>query len=505
MDTNSQRHWADYNEKQQKELAQIIDRPHSEPEEFWNILPQNFHLWRKKYDYPKILYHFETRLNGFKRWKEEFGIDDEFLMTYGISHCLNTNYSKDKRKLIVSKVIGSNRHSFLMTWYDYTHQLRMRPNRDSKIEKEFIGYIDWCNFSWNKIMNGYWENKLIVNPSIDYYPYPPNIRSVSILDGLELLRIGGITVGGNYHLLSTVQFDLVNACNLTIVGQVRTEGLPLEFINSFVDNLQCANTDLDLVHFFDCSVNNINIQNSKIQQWYFYNSETTGKIENSHLSLSKIIGGSFDVSLKETQLYELEAQVGKYYKPAFKDDYNDDLHEQKEIQLEKTYKTLKVAYANQGDDSEAIKYFLLEKNAKRLRLRLTIFFYPWFQTPKDSPFVQRIKRIKHVVSTTSKYIGLSISNIYWGYGRKPMRVVMFSGILILLFGFIYYSNSALIINTRHQFSFADALMYSFSVHATIGDSDYNPIGSMKILTVVEAFLGVLNFGFMIGGFSNSKF
>lgn len=102
----------------------------------------------------------------------------------------------------------------------------------------------------------------------------------------------------------------------------------------------------------------------------------------------------------------------------------------------------------------------------------------------------------------------SLSYYYWEYGRKPHRILYYSVAIIVLFGFTYWLNNDLIaLNSQSIKSLGlwDSFYFSTTTFTTLGYGDFSPIGWLRILSSIEAFFGVVNMGFLIAGYSNTKY
>ena len=204
------------------------------------------------------------------------------------------------------------------------------------------------------------------------------------------------------------------------------------------------------------------IINSKLQQWQFFNCTVSGEISDSYLKMVRIYGGTFNPIFKDTYISEVNAY---------------------EIKKEKSkmyhiYKTLKKIYSEQGDDREGIKYFIKERELER----------------KSSKFMKKIMLLS--------------SKLYWGYGRKPSRIILISALLIFSFALIYYfliPNSFGLTSRIPYLSFWDSLYISVVSFTTLGFGDVNPYGIARIFVAFESLFGAASIGFLVVGFSNFKY
>lgn len=87
-----------------------------------------------------------------------------------------------------------------------------------------------------------------------------------------------------------------------------------------------------------------------------------------------------------------------------------------------------------------------------------------------------------------------------GYGESPRRVVLFSGVLVLICSLIYFhigiQDSGRFIQFMPQASIAtnlrnwlDCLYFSVVTFTTLGYGDLTPLGSSRIVAALEAFTG----------------
>jgi voltage-gated potassium channel Kch len=51
----------------------------------------------------------------------------------------------------------------------------------------------------------------------------------------------------------------------------------------------------------------------------------------------------------------------------------------------------------------------------------------------------------------------------------------------------------------------DCIYYSTITFTTLGYGDILPTGGLRIIALLEAFFGALSIGFLVAGFSNSKY
>ncbi len=477
--------------KDEIELEEILKKPTLTPEEIWAIKPTTFYAWRVKHDLPRILAYFSEKLNRFNEWKEKFEITDSLLIRHGISNCVNLKdvKQKDRQKYIFHKQ-GDNPARDFLSDTDLSKKISIMWGEQEKfvLKKKFVGYLDWCE--QNKIKA--FGNRS--NQDVFSYTSASNIRSaaikVSILDGLELLKIGGVTVQPNaIGLINPKYFEFVNASYLTLQGHINSAGLVLRFENSIIDDLTCENLEYPLVEFSNCSITNLKVTDSSVAQWNFYKTTVTGKISNSKLSMIQIIGGGFNVVLDSTYIMEVDA-----------------VHTN-ELGFVSTYQTLKKTYADQGDDKNAIVYFLKEKRLERQSYYNAIFSQRVQSRFKLSFLKEKSLLLISILSAIIRYLFSLLNDFYWGYGRRPFNIVGCSLLVILICGFIFLFNQDLMNmpNKQTKMSVSDSLYYSTITFTTLGYGDFTPQGFLRVVASLEALFGGMSIGFLVAGFSNLKY
>ena len=213
------------------------------------------------------------------------------------------------------------------------------------------------------------------------------------------------------------------------------------------------------VDFEYSTIEDLQITDSEIQGWRFWECSTTGDIINSKLRYVNIFGGLFTPFYKDTTILDLDAEHKGHHHTNFS----------------YTYSNLKKLYSDQGDETKATEYFIKERELYRE------FSKGW------------------------KFFVKSISYFYWGYGKKPERIIYIAIATIILCAFIYFRFPCLIAPTATDKTFLDSIYFSTVTFTTLGYGDLSPIGGLRIVALLEAFFGALSIGFIVAGFSNTKY
>ena len=287
---------------EKKELRAIINQPDLSPVELWNLTPKNYQRWCNKHYYPKLLAYFDNHLQGFKDWKDEFDLDNTEIIRLGITDLISPKRVKGKKNLYITKAKSEKYASVFVA----TRKLKDGKNifdefTSYKIQKVFISFSDWCNKKGidSKILNirsrtapGYNEEKVFLNGNF------------------ELLRMSGVKIPGDGVSLMDKgkHLKFVNLCSTSIAGRIYWgESSSLTCSYCAVDHLNMNNLEMGLPTFEFCSMEDINIHNSDIQQLIFYDCKLYGKITDSNLRIIDIYGGSFNPIIRNTHINKVDA------------------------------------------------------------------------------------------------------------------------------------------------------------------------------------------------------
>src|SRR5690606_2834441 len=122
---------------------------------------------------------------------------------------------------------------------------------------------------------------------------------------IKLLKMGGMEPPANSVgiLLRGKKLEFINVSGLELKGTIYFGSMGnLSFEHCTVDNLKCNELDMPLLDFQNCSIRNIQIRNSYVQQWLFVSCETTGNIIDSKLTSIRIYGGQFNPAFTNSEI-----------------------------------------------------------------------------------------------------------------------------------------------------------------------------------------------------------
>jgi len=138
------------------------------------------------------------------------------------------------------------------------------------------------------------------------------------------------------------------------------------------------------------------------------------------------------------------------------------------LMAEDTYRKLRLTYSRQGEPEIAGEFFYRERVARRRQRK---------------PF----RRIWEYCT----------QEVLFGYGERPLNVLLNSGLVIFLFTLIYSRSEALYHGASRSFDFLSALYFSVVTFTTLGYGDYHPESWLRFLAAFEALLGAVFIALLI--------
>jgi len=441
----------------------IKNNPKPDIIDLWSLSERRFIEWRQTHDFPVLMSHFDKTLRLFKEWKEENNLTNEIIIATGfLTPFLEPKKSSKDKNLFLTKIVDDD-IEFTVVNYQKVEGERtyLGSTYHSTYIQTFTSYLDWLH------ARGQHQEILYINSRSS-----PNTNLERVFihadvyvhrSDFELLKMGGISLPEKHGtLFRGKRLEFVNLCGIDLRGDIYFgEYGNLSCHYCACDNWIAEDFNMPTVKLEHCTVANFTMVSSKLQQWSFYNCNVSGDFYNSKLYSTKIVGGSFnpvllDCTLVATHIHKEHGMPDNNFNG---------------------YKAFKKVYQAQGEDDIARHYFIEENEWIRSNLK------GW------------------------QFITKSISFYYWEYGRKPHRIIYLSIAIIFTFGFIFWLGRAFINSSggTTNFGLGDGLYFSTITFTTLGYGDFSPTGWLKLLCSLEAFLGVINMGFLIAGYSNNKY
>ena len=168
-------------------------------------------------------------------------------------------------------------------------------------------------------------------------------------------------------------------------------------------------------------------------------------------------------------------------------------------QVQPVYRTLMMHFVTQGllDDASWAAY-----RERLMRHRLLIQElkpFGWMRPLLSSSILQKrpeenLQRLRWIrfCNTIFALIFSYVSRVCFGYGEKPLRVLLVAGILIFGYALAYASLGAL-----SEAGFSSSLYFSIVTFSTLGYGDVLPRPPFRLLAASEAVAGVVFSGLFL--------
>ncbi len=467
------------------QTIQYIAAPKIDAKTLWEMSADDFNEWRKKNDYPRIISFLKLKLPKFNEWMQEQSVTDDMLIEYTPSKLIQ-NVPKVylytvSRKDVVKKLIDEKSY--------------------------FVGEL--------------WYHQFIINERIEIIPYKKWYYSKHDSNILPLRNRTGcgrkLYLMHELELLDLGNFDLDNKLrqNLTVNDGIKSRTLNLDFVNLNDLRINHFNTGYNFRIWFSSAENisingdfhfvnayytpfysmgspkatNLKLSNGSFQRWTMIDSDFDFNAINCNIIGWKFKGLDFYASISNSDISNCDFKISNI---KYKNDYN----RAKELNA-----SVKRIYSQIGKRKEASKYFYLEKQFERKAFCFARdnFSDEYYDFKKSKSFKILFFYFKYFL----KYLKSSFLNFLWGYGERPVRVFYVSFLLIFFCAFIYCFYPASVSNTKGNF--INSIYYSIVTFTTLGYGDIlQKDDFLKILSAIEALLGMSFWGILIAGFTNNS-
>lgn len=444
------------------------------PQQLWQMSDEEFNKWREQNDYPRIISFLKNKLPQFDEWMTDQKISDDLLKKYSPS-----TFLCEKPSYYLYKVLYDDKEEkeILSTLRYSVNEIFFHKNL-VKQRQDILTYSVWYRKKTKK-----------------FAPYlhisSKQGRSHRILGELELLDLGNCRLNnlmpiGNRHL------DFVNISDIYISNCINNTPIKLWFCSAVNVTIEGDLAFIDayrtsFYEIFSLKYRNLKLLNGNFQRWVFEDCEVNFTASNAILHLWKFTGWDFNGTITNTDIRDCTFQSSEVKYPI---GYGRarDYHSQ-----------IKRLYSQIGKRGEASKHFYWEKTFERksfLHLR---------ENYQTDFYKNKSRRDKAILYTRyfGRYLSSHFQNILWGYGERPARVFGISIITILLFAICYcfFPKSS----PHTHLNITNSLYYSMVTFSTLGYGDITQTGGvLRILSGIEAILGMSFWGILIAGFTNNS-
>ena len=470
---------------------------------FWK--DEDFNNWRRQHDFPRIVEFFFDSLPYFSLWlSEQVGLTEEDLLFHGPSRFIRfygeeVTYIEHDAGISLFKEVPARkivRYEFIGRG-DAEKVDRFRVLRQVR----FVSYIDWAfsRSEWafpNKVKDVR-DIARFLTPSgrtcqtSDFFNSHSNIQfniplfmpSVSIESlrskhlveyppTLELLKLGGGGAEVENGLIGEKNLEFTNIDNLTLFSPIVTSFQTIAF--STLRNFKIVGS-IHAITFHQCSVE-ITVSNGGLFSCNFEYGDQKIDLNNSKLDRSSIRSRRLGLKLSDTDVLDC---FFKY----------SDLFTFSSTEKKNFHKSAKMIFSHLGYPDLAGEHFLSERKSERIN-KWEVF-----------SGIKRGVGIRSRILALFGFFWMSLQELYWGYGEKPLNLILSSLALIFaVFIFGYYG--------QYSSTYGDVLtsaMYSFQSFTNISIMEIKQTSKgLKLIGAVMSFFGLMSVGLLVASLSSKS-
>jgi len=470
------------------------------PDDWLNWSDEKFNDWRRKHDFPRIVEFLYKNFPYFPLWlSEQKGLTEadlifhgpaRFIKYYGqpvtyIEHDISFNpFKKYPTKKILS--------------YNFLQDKHAIPKHKKEIRKvKFKSYLDWAflnkNWVFEKKINDLYElvcnltpsrrtsgtsDSLNSNSSISF-----NIRmfmtdipieqihtltTIEPAPILELLKLGGNNKKIVDGLIGEKNLEFTNIDNITLISPIITSYQ--KFIFCTLRNFNICNGGIHAATFHQCAVK-IRINNGSLANSNFEYCESNIELNNSHLIEVSIKEARLNLKLKDTKVTNCYLEYRDLFKFSAK-------------AKNRFHNSAKMIFSHLKYPDLAGEHFLIEKKSERQELR------------RQLTNINKKQGIKSRCLSLFNYTWMSLQELYWGYGERPLHIILFSlSIVIALSLFCLFHPSS---STFHDFE--SSFIFSFQSLTNIPIIEIKQqYQAINLIASFMSFFGLMSMGLLVAG------
>lgn len=484
--------------------------------QLWGMQPDAFNEWRIVNDLPRLLVFLKENIPLFPTWMQTFGISDEDFIS--APHTGLWFLGEAKLEFVEYEDESTRKYAICDSFNDAFSFLSQHRRIKKGRTIEFDPFLSWGKrisgrqkFILQDPLNKQYSSTLEyrawsgTRPSQAFllYRHPVlKLGQFDLLDGvvvgsrnLDFVDLDGLNVCGDSYGSHAIKINFSSCREFTIAqGSMHH----VSFSHSFVEDFRCVRGSMQDFIFESCDLRNFS------------------------LSESVVNGLTISDSRFSSPMFERTEVQRFVYKP-------QTMHPRYQVEADNC-RRLRSFFQGIGQRAEAELYYYLERNFERKSLwspylndrsrfpnrayagRLRDLVAAWkdeyWSNKEATQHALSILKFHFQVWATPKYsiralgykfryLGSLLQYHVWGYGVKPVRVVAFAIMVIMSFAGAYY-----LLGPTEQ-NMVDSLYFSSVTFSTLGYGDIKPNNSaVKILCGVEALLGAVTMGLIIGVFAN---
>lgn len=462
--------------------------------------PAEFNEWRRENDLKNLFACFQKALPHFDDWLAKNKITTAFILA--TDNPGQFFYWDRPVYYIQSTKDGNVRHYFVPV-EDEKHEKQIQKNKDKNNEGATVEHFRFTPyFLWVKQVHQVEKPvKAHYAGDMDTFRYVtgtapdvPEACSWTIAPGFTVLKLGGTKIDGWINL-NNRNLDFTNLDFLEIAGR-DSWNTEINLFYSHCAHITIRNAEVKFTNFYACHFQNLRAEQSRLYGVEFHQCDIFRAYFDDSTIANLVIN---DCSSNNFSFHRVEVENIDY--TPTRSEYHSGLTHTYET-IKDNFKRFRMLYQANGLRQEASEAYYHE--------RLYELKYNWQSFEIRKPFRALWKRqweygissLKHNGKLLLKIFSSKISYLIWGFGERPVRIVLTSLSILTLYGLIYYFSA---IDKLHH-DVINSLYLSVVTFTTLGFGDITPIDhdGYKLLVGSEALLGAFCMGLLVAGFANKS-
>lgn len=470
---------------------------------FWK--DDKFNNWRREHDFPRIVEFLFDSLPYFSLWlSEQKGLTKQDLLFHGPARFIrfygdNVTYLEHDAGISLFKDLPAPK----IVRYEFIEESKLKNLGRLKLLRQlrFTSYIDWAfaRRGWafpNKITDirgialfftpsGRTSNSpdcLNSNSNIQFnIPlFMPSLTLEAITSRtfvkapprLELLKLGGGGVEIKNGFIGEKNLEFTNIDNLTLISPTITSFQTITF--STLRNFKVVGS-IHALTFYQCSVE-LYVENGTLSSCKFEHGEQKIELNNSLFDRSTIRSRRLNLKLSATELLDCKFE--------YSDLFNFSPKEKRDF-----HKSAKMIFSHLGYADLAGEHFLMEKKSER-RNKWELF-----------TSIKSNGGVRGRLYALFGFLWMSLQELYWGYGEKPINIILSSIVIIFAASLLGYFEQSSSTNSDAMKS----LTFAFKSYTNVSLSDIKQTSeALNMLGAVMSFFGLISVGLLIAALSSKS-
>ncbi|WP_186059702.1 potassium channel family protein [Burkholderia gladioli] len=492
------------------------------PQQLWNMQPHIFNEWRANNDIPVLFAYFSTILPGFKDWIATLPFDHNVMVRIVPTGAL---FKGNKIKLAIERNgdFGDRVFECYEGSTEDAESYWKKRNNAATIFGSFEPYFKWAKRTLGR--ERFFTFDVANKSRTDRFIYgswtgtsqPGGATSAHLFRNFTVLKLGQIVLPQGVFLAPR-NLDFADLDFITVTGDWHgSYWLTMSY--SSCREIKFSNAQFAFWTFHHCAMDKFACRNSKLQDFYFENSD----IQEFRLTDTYVFRLGFSESritpfIDNCELRDVTFKPAKDARPS---------------EVATTFRLLRSAFQSMGMRREAAESYYKERvferkayfrpylddsnrrkfpgmgytsllslfktwNSGRIStseiwpgLRMTILSHSklWF-IPKYAArlFIFRVRWFASMVECAM-----------WGYGERPSRIFLFAFFMIGIYATIFHGADW---GKNAPLKWIDSVYFSVVTFTTLGYGDILPTTTaLKLLCGSEAILGAFTMGLVVAGFA----